>query len=416
MGYQEDRMSDGGIQDFNQLDLQNKLISLAGKELTYVSSEVSHKADEQLNVVKKSIQEFNQIISEIEFVNKDVTSIYENMDDVSTKTNECSVQLNAVSDKMGQVEKQFHYVNELLKTINAISDQTNLLALNATIEAARAGEYGKGFAVVAGEVKELSKTTKNANTQIQDKLSEISESIKQLSGQLKTSLVSMSSSLSTVGKTKEYVSNVNDHTKSFNQKINQSLSHFNELDRASGHVSNQMIELKTIGDTFTFLIELIKKNDQQLSLNPLERLLPIVQSSKVNYSKRFTKNEPEYFLKDDDIIISSTDINGTITFANDKFYDIAEYAPGSLVGKPHSVVRHPDMPKIAFADLWSLIKAGKLWQGYVCNLGRNGRVYWVKATAFPCYKNGKITGFLSVREKPEPGMVEKAKGAYRLVE
>lgn len=338
------------------------------------------------------------------------------MDSVSTKTHDCSNQLSFVSEKMTQLEKQFQYVNELLKTINTISDQTNLLALNATIEAARAGEFGKGFAVVAGEVKELSKTTKNANGQIQDKLQEISESIVQLSVELKKSIVSMDLSVKVVGETKNYVSNVNEQTKTFNKKINHSLIHFKELDGASVLVANQMTELRTIGDTFSFLVELIKKQQNSKGPNPLERLGPIVAESTYNNPKRFSKSEPEYKLGNHDILISSTDLNGVITFANDKFYEIAEYPAGSLVGTPHNGIRHPDMPKTAFADLWSIIKQGQLWQGYVCNIGAKGRVYWVKATAFPCYKNGKIVGFLSIREKPEPGMVEKAKEAYRLVE
>jgi aerotaxis receptor len=314
------------------------------------------------------------------------------------------------------LEKQFLFVNDLLKTINAISDQTNLLALNATIEAARAGEFGKGFAVVAGEVKELSKTTKNANTQIQDKLTEISNSIKLLSSELSKTLGSMGQSLEVVQSTKSYVERVNSHTREFNTKINQSLISFKELDETSKQVSNQMTELVTIGDTVTYLVELIKRQDSHAGLNPLERLLPIVETSQFYAKERFSKTQPEYVLTDKDILISSTDLKGTITFANDCFYKVAEYEPGTLVNVPHNAIRHPDMPKTAFADLWNVIKSGKLWQGYVCNIGKHGRIYWVKATVFPCYKNGNIIGYLSIREKPEPGIIEKAKEAYRRVE
>lgn len=226
----------------------------------------------------------------------------------------------------------------------------------------------------------------------------------------------MNLSLQVVGETKNYVANVNEQTKEFNRKINESLIHFKELDTASEQVSNQMAELKTIGDTFSYLVELIRKQQNINGINPLERLGPIVASSTFNDPKRFIRKEEEYVLTENDILISSTDINGTITFANDRFYEIAEYPPGSLVGTPHNGIRHPDMPKIAFADLWNVIRQGNLWQGYVCNIGARGRVYWVKATAFPCYQNGKIVGFLSIREKPEAGMIEKAKAAYRLVE
>ena len=105
-----------------------------------------------------------------------------------------------------------------------------------------------------------------------------------------------------------------------------------------------------------------------------------------------------------------------ITFANDSFYKVAQYSAGELVGKPHSIIRHPDMPKIAFKDLWDEIQTGKLWQGYVCNKAKTGEIYWVKATVFPCYNNNEITGFLSIREKPELAMIEKAKAAYRYLD
>lgn len=407
---------DDSIKDFDQQVLQETLIQLAGKELNIVSAEVSHKANDQLEVVKKSISDFNEIIQKIDIVNKDVNTIHNNMNSVFDQTNICFHNLNSVEEKMVKLEQQFQFVNELLKTINMISDQTNLLALNATIEAARAGEYGKGFAVVAGEVKELSKTTKSANAQIQSKLTEIAGSIKMLSEEINVSKKSMDSSLNVVTTTKSYVTNVNENTRSFNNQINISLQHFKELDVASKEVANQMAELSTIGDTFTYLMALINKHYKHEGINPLERLTPIVNKNSYNNQNRFRKAETEYVLKETDILISSTDLRGTITFANDRFYEIAGYEPGSLVGKPHNIIRHKDMPKTAFADLWTVIQSGKLWQGYVCNVGKTGRVYWVKATVFPCYKNGHLVGYLSIRQKPEVGVIEKAKEAYRLVE
>jgi PAS domain S-box-containing protein len=176
-------------------------------------------------------------------------------------------------------------------------------------------------------------------------------------------------------------------------------------------------DLATIGDTSKYLVELIKvQHADEYVMNPLERLAPLVEASTFEASKRFTAKEPEYILKENDILISSTDVHGVITFANQKFYEIAQYPIGFLIGKPHNIIRHKDMPATAFADLWQVIKSGKLWQGYVCNVGQTGRVYWVKATAFPCYEYGKITGYLSIREKAEPEMIEKAKVAYRLLE
>jgi aerotaxis receptor len=185
----------------------------------------------------------------------------------------------------------------------------------------------------------------------------------------------------------------------------------------SREVALQLSDLTTIGETFRFLVELIKMQHSGDGLmDPLDRLEPLVKTSTFNANTRFTSREAEYVLNENDILISSTDTRGIITFANQTFYKLAQFPTGSLEGKPHNIIRHKDMPKTAFTDMWDVIKNGKLWQGYVCNRGFNGRIYWVKATVFPCYKNGSITGFLSIREKADPQMIEKAKVSYRLIE
>ncbi len=402
---------------FDQEYLQHVLINQGGKELDRVVAQVTLKCSSQMTVVNTSLKKFDSITSSIERVNLEVNLIYSGMDEVSKETNFCSEQLGKVSEKMSMLGTQFSFINELSKTISDISDQTNLLALNATIEAARAGQYGKGFAVVANEVKELSKTTKNANTKIENKLNEITSSIKQLTQEVNLSLTKMDSSLKIVDQTKGNVENARQYTRSFNETIKESVNNFKDLERTSREVAMQLSDLTTIGDTFKFLVELIKtQHVGEHHGNPLERLAPLVAGSAFEANDRFKAQVPEYILKDTDILISSTDPRGVITFANQKFYEIAQYPMGSLVGRPHNIIRHKDMPKTAFADLWQVIKSGKLWQGYVCNIGNGGRIYWVKATAFPCYKNGQITGYLSIREKAEPEMIEKAKVAYRKLE
>lgn len=91
----------------------------------------------------------------------------------------------------------------------------------------------------------------------------------------------------------------------------------------------------------------------------------------------------EVKLPKDMIIVSETDQKGTITFANDDFCKIAGYSLNELVGNPHNMVRHPDMPKAAFADLWKTIQSGKIWKGEVKNRKKLGGYYWVDATIIP---------------------------------
>lgn len=88
----------------------------------------------------------------------------------------------------------------------------------------------------------------------------------------------------------------------------------------------------------------------------------------------------EYPVRDDVVIVSHTDLKGRITYANDDFCEYAGMTREELLGQPHNVIRHPDMPPEAFRDLWATIKAGHVWQGIVKNRRKNGDHYWVKAT------------------------------------
>ncbi len=99
-----------------------------------------------------------------------------------------------------------------------------------------------------------------------------------------------------------------------------------------------------------------------------------------------------------ELIISRTDLNGVITYVNDVFAEISGYEPAELIGKPHNIIRHPDMPKSAFKELWDTIKAGKTWEGYVKNLRKDKGYYWVYASISPLYKDGEIVEYKSVRE------------------
>lgn len=100
------------------------------------------------------------------------------------------------------------------------------------------------------------------------------------------------------------------------------------------------------------------------------------------------------------LIVSRTDLTGLITHANDAFVEMSGYTREELIGAPHHILRHPDMPKVAFKGLWDDVTAGKKWHGYVKNLRKDGSYYWVYATAVPNVRNGVIVGYTSVRRKP----------------
>jgi len=109
------------------------------------------------------------------------------------------------------------------------------------------------------------------------------------------------------------------------------------------------------------------------------------------------KHFVETTVPEDELIISRTDLNGYITYANDVFAEISGYTPDELVGKPHCVVRHPDMPRSVFKELWEVIKSGSIWRGYVKNLRKDGGYYWVYAEVSGVYKDDKLVEFKSLR-------------------
>jgi PAS domain S-box-containing protein len=121
----------------------------------------------------------------------------------------------------------------------------------------------------------------------------------------------------------------------------------------------------------------------------------------------------EWYYPDNGYILSETDDKGIILYANELFYEIAGYVPQELIGEPHNVVRHPDMPKIAFQGLWDDIQNKGFWTGIVKNLRKDGGYYWVHATAMRKVSlDGKVT-YLSVRTKPTRTQIEAVVPVYR---
>lgn len=121
----------------------------------------------------------------------------------------------------------------------------------------------------------------------------------------------------------------------------------------------------------------------------------------------------EIRLEKDSFLVSETDTKGNIRFANDDFIAVSGYSKEELLGKPHNIIRHKDMPKDAFKDLWSTIERGSIWSGYVKNLAKNGDFYWVYATIFPVHNEKGERGYMSCRVKATDDEVHKAQELYK---
>lgn len=111
-------------------------------------------------------------------------------------------------------------------------------------------------------------------------------------------------------------------------------------------------------------------------------------------------------------LVSETDEKGIISFANDDFCKIAEFELDELIGQPHNMVRHDDMPKKAFKSLWDTVRTGEVWTGYVKNATKSGGYYWVFATVYPFESCDGSKGYLSCRRKPSRDEIKAAEELY----
>jgi PAS domain S-box-containing protein len=117
---------------------------------------------------------------------------------------------------------------------------------------------------------------------------------------------------------------------------------------------------------------------------------------------------------EDEIIVSKTDVKGIITYANTTFLRVSLYAEEEILGQPHNIIRHPDMPRCVFKLLWDTIESGNEIFAYVKNMAKNGDFYWVFAHVTPSFNSARqIVGYHSNRRLPDPRQVQTADRLYR---
>jgi aerotaxis receptor len=120
----------------------------------------------------------------------------------------------------------------------------------------------------------------------------------------------------------------------------------------------------------------------------------------------------EEFIFDKGLILSSTNIKGIITYANRKFCEISGYTKDELIGHNHNMIRHPDMPKATFKELWETIQSGKEWTGIVKNLRSDGKYYWVYTHISPMITEDTVTGYAAARRPASSTEIEETSELY----
>lgn len=330
---------------------------------------------------------------------------------------EAEVGSEGIVDANGKLERlrsSFENIAGLLHEIGRLSEQIDLLALNANIEAEKAGTAGKRFSVVAAEVKDLAHRTQRSKAAIDDVVGELFGDLDTLTSSLNESTDQIARALEASIASRAAGAAIAEDLAQLGALTSEADESIGEVRRVSEFVDRSMHDMGVIGTTFEAMLAHMRAQGALSERNdPLERLAPLVEASSFHDSSRFRDLGEELPLSDLDVVISFTDLHGVIGYANTAFCRFAEYEEHELLGKPHNIVRHPDMPRAAFADLWEVIQSGEIWQGYVVNRSKTGKHYWVKATVFPHYEHGTLRGYISVRTRPEPGAIERTIEVYR---
>lgn len=129
--------------------------------------------------------------------------------------------------------------------------------------------------------------------------------------------------------------------------------------------------------------------------------------------RSITPTSIERVLRDDDFIVSMTDLKGRITYGNRIFIEFSGYEESELIGTQHNIIRHPDMPRGVFKLLWDKIQAGQECFAYVKNMSKDGGFYWVFTNVTPTFDpNGNVTGYFSIRRKPRISGIQTVTGLY----
>lgn len=159
----------------------------------------------------------------------------------------------------------------------------------------------------------------------------------------------------------------------------------------------------------------LDKENPDLSKSQLKKLYPFAEKSNFYRPERFSQLEKNKIIHEDQTLIALTDSRGVLVYANDDFLDAAAMVRTTLLeaDADFKIIRHPDMPKSVYLDLWATITTGQLWSGIICNQSQDGFSYWHSTNIFPIIKDGIITHFMAVYKPAPEHLINEAILLYR---
>lgn len=364
------------------------------EESAYLSREITSLLNSLANDVKTEISKMDEIVKRIEnidnniqHITNDIASVAEAVTDAKDSADPMRNRLKEGVDRLDQLSKyiesntelvknfmqEMSKINKILTFIMKVAEQTNLLAINAAIEAARAGEAGRGFAVVAEEVKRLAVDSERSARDI----AELVNNIKRGMDSIVSNMDSIQSTMKiTYDSVREILGSLSSISNTMSNVAIQSSNAVEEIENLAVRSKESASLLKTI---FNNVLEGLDKSKEKI----VERARMVASITD---------------MIDEESIISSTDIEGDITYVNKKFIQVSRYSKEELIGENHRILKSGFHAPELFEVMWNTISSKRIFRGYVRNKAKDGSIYWVKTVIRPLFDEKKnIRGYISIR-------------------
>jgi PAS domain S-box-containing protein len=359
---------------------QTKNIEEVSTTIQSISSAIQQTASSASKAMEKAVGSDSIAKS----ASKDAEKGMKKMNEVKETILRSSTNVKSLGDELKKI-------NEIVKLITAIADRTNLLSLNAAIEAARAGDAGKGFAVVADEVKRLAESSRKG-------ADEISKIVKQLEEASRATIGSIEQGNASIIESHDVITKVLQSLQEIATAVSEVVSQMGEISSSAEEVAASSEQAAASSEEISSVAQHNLADLKKMTRSNNDDSSSVIETIVKDASKAAETLADITGIMDKSNIISITDTEGSITYMNDKFLEVARYSSGELMGENHRVLKSGFHAPELFGAMWRAISSGRQFAGYVRNRAKDGSIYWVKAVVSPVTDSrGAITGYVSVR-------------------